>query len=155
MNCAHTDPHNSRTVLRKENEACCGWDRGRLSTADDLVASTCTSVLNAVLPAVFRFWHKVLYDLGASALASLTAGWSIPGLYSKLTLTPMRGSYVPAEQVMNAVDRFVILDLTVGRSFQNSAKIGKSLKNSVSPDEICDAYRAKYASRFTRSASRP
>ncbi|MBL7508029.1 hypothetical protein INQ20_27355, partial [Escherichia coli] len=65
------------------------------------------------------------------------------GYIQAYAYTDARGSYVPAEQVIERGDRFVYPgpDGEV-EVFQEFGKIGKSLKNSVSPDEICDAYGA-------------
>ena len=62
--------------------------------------------------------------------------------YTGLNHQP-RGSYVPAEEVVERDGRFVYPgpggEVEV---FQEFGKIGKSLKNSISPDEICDDYGA-------------
>ncbi len=66
--------------------------------ADDPVASTCTSaVLNTrFAPAVFQVLAQILWPGPASALASLTAGWSIRIYIQAYAYTDARGSYVPA-----------------------------------------------------------
>ena len=50
-----------------------------------------------------------------------------------------RGSYVPAAEVVERDGKYWYQDSEVNREF---GKIGKSLKNSVSPDEICEEYGA-------------
>ena len=65
------------------------------------------------------------------------------GYIQAFAYTDARGSYVPADQVIERGDGFVYPgpDGEV-EVFQEFGKIGKSLKNSISPDEICDEYGA-------------
>jgi leucyl-tRNA synthetase len=65
------------------------------------------------------------------------------GYIQAFAYTDARGSYVPADEVIERGDGFVYPgpdgEIEV---FQEFGKIGKSLKNSISPDEICDEYGA-------------
>src|SRR5262249_19647106 len=65
------------------------------------------------------------------------------GYIQAFAYTDARGSYVPADEVIERGGGFVYPgpdgEIEV---FQEFGKIGKSLKNSISPDEICDEYGA-------------
>src|SRR6202012_5135068 len=99
---------------------------------------------HAVLHLLYcRFWHKVLYDLGHVTSREPYRKLVNQGYIQAFAYTDARGSYVPAEQVIERGDGFVYPgpDGEV-EGFQEFGKIGKSLKNSISPDEICDEYGA-------------
>jgi leucyl-tRNA synthetase len=65
------------------------------------------------------------------------------GYIQAFAYTDSRGSYVPAAEVTERDGKFYWTgpdgEIEVNQEF---GKIGKSLKNSVSPDEICDNYGA-------------
>ena len=65
------------------------------------------------------------------------------GYIQAFAYTDARGSYVPAADVIERDGKFFYEgasgEIEVNQEF---GKIGKSLKNSVSPDEICDNYGA-------------
>jgi leucyl-tRNA synthetase len=69
------------------------------------------------------------------------------GYIQAFAYTDSRGAYVPAAEVTDRDDKFYWRgqegeDRPEIEVFQEFGKIGKSLKNSVSPDEICDNYGA-------------
>ena len=90
-----------------------------------------------------RFWHKVLYDLGHVSSREPYRRLVNQGYIQAFAYTDSRGSYVPADEVVERDAKFYYTgpdgEIEV---FQEFGKIGKSLKNSVSPDEICDNYGA-------------
>jgi leucyl-tRNA synthetase len=86
-----------------------------------------------------RFWHKVLYDLGYVTSREPYRRLVNQGYIQAFAYTDSRGSYVPAAEVVERDGKFYYEDNEVNQEF---GKIGKSLKNSVSPDEICDEYGA-------------
>ncbi|WP_459988775.1 class I tRNA ligase family protein, partial [Mycobacterium avium] len=99
---------------------------------------------HAVLHLLYaRFWHKVLYDLGHVSSREPYRRLVNQGYIQAFAYTDSRGSYVPAEEVVERDGRFFYRgpdgEIEV---FQEFGKIGKSLKNSISPDEICDDYGA-------------
>ena len=61
------------------------------------------------------------------------------GYIQAFAYTDARGAYVPAAEVVERDGKFYLDGTEV---FQEFGKIGKSLKNSISPDEICDEYGA-------------
>ncbi|MGH3632919.1 MAG: class I tRNA ligase family protein, partial [Mycobacterium sp.] len=142
----YTDPHNSERLCAKENEAYWMGPRPAEHGADDPggVDLYVGGVEHAVLHLLYsRFWHKVLYDLGHVSSREPYRRLVNQGYIQAFAFTDARGSYVPATEVIERDGKFVYPgpdgEIEV---FQEFGKIGKSLKNSVSPDEICDEYGA-------------
>src|SRR5262249_30945146 len=101
-------------------------------------------VEHAVLHLLYsRFWHKVLFDLGFVSSSEPFRRLVNQGYIQAFAYTDARGSYVPAAEVVEREGKFFWPgpdgEIEVNQEF---GKIGKSLKNSVSPDEICDEYGA-------------
>jgi leucyl-tRNA synthetase len=86
-----------------------------------------------------RFWHKVLYDLGQVATREPFQRLVNQGYILADSFTDERGMYVAAAEVEHEADGYSFRGQPVTR---RSGKMGKSLKNSVSPDDIYDAYGA-------------
>jgi leucyl-tRNA synthetase len=142
----YTDPHNSERFCAKENEAYWMGPRPAEHGPQDPggVDLYVGGAEHAVLHLLYcRFWHKVLYDLGHVTSREPYRRLVNQGYIQAFAYTDARGSYVPADQVIERGDGFVYLssDGEV-EVFQEFGKIGKSLKNSISPDEICDEYGA-------------
>jgi len=142
----YTDPHNSERFCARENEAYWMGPRPEEHGPDDPggVDLYVGGAEHAVLHLLYcRFWHKVLYDLGHVSSREPYRRLVNQGYIQAYAYTDSRGSYVPAEQVIECDGRFVLPgpdgEIEV---FQEFGKIGKSLKNSISPDEICDEYGA-------------
>jgi leucyl-tRNA synthetase len=142
----YTDPHNSDRFCAKENEAYWMGPRPAEHGPNDPggVDLYVGGAEHAVLHLLYaRFWHKVLYDLGHVSSAEPFRRLVNQGYIQAFAYTDARGSYVPAAEVIERGDRFFYPgpdgEIEV---FQEFGKIGKSLKNSISPDEICDAYGA-------------
>ncbi|NBQ41732.1 MAG: leucine--tRNA ligase, partial [Mycobacteriaceae bacterium] len=90
-----------------------------------------------------RFWHKVLYDLGHVTSREPYRRLVNQGYIQAFAYTDDRGSYVAAAEVVERDGRFFLPGPDGEQEvFQEFGKIGKSLKNSISPDEICDGYGA-------------
>ena len=143
----YTDPHNSEEFCAKENEAVLdGSAAGRARRRTTPAASTCTSAASSTRCCTCctrGSGTRCSTTSATSAPASRTAGWSTRAT-SRPSPTPTRGaSYVPAAEVVERDGKFYYSspdgEIEV---FQEFGKIGKSLKNSVSPDEICDDYGA-------------
>ncbi|QUR65709.1 leucine--tRNA ligase [Mycobacterium spongiae] len=142
----YTDPDNSERLCAKENEAYWMGPRPAEHGPDDPggVDLYVGGAEHAVLHLLYsRFWHKVLYDLGHVSSREPYRKLINQGYIQAFAYTDARGSYVPAEEVVERNGSFVYPgpdgEIEV---FQEFGKIGKSLKNSVAPDEICDAYGA-------------
>jgi leucyl-tRNA synthetase len=142
----YTDPHNSERFCARENEAYWMGPRPAEHGPNDPggVDLYVGGREHAVLHLLYaRFWHKVLYDLGHVSSAEPYRRLVNQGYIQAFAYTDARGSYVPAAEVIERGDRFVYPgpDGEV-EVFQEFGKIGKSLKNSISPDEICDDFGA-------------
>jgi leucyl-tRNA synthetase len=142
----YTDPHNSERFCAKENEAYWMGPRPAEHGPDDPggVDLYVGGAEHAVLHLLYcRFWHKVLYDLGHVSSREPYRRLVNQGYIQAFAYTDARGSYVAAEQVIERDGGFFYPgpdgEIEV---FQEFGKIGKSLKNSISPDEICDDYGA-------------
>ncbi len=85
-----------------------------------------------------RFWHKVLYDLGHLSSHEPYARLFNQGYVLAAAYADERGIYVEADQVQSEPDgTFTFEGQPVTREW---GKMGKSLKNAVSPEEIYEAY---------------
>lgn len=142
----YTDPHNSERFAALENEAYWMGPRPAEHGPQDPggVDLYVGGAEHAVLHLLYaRFWHKVLYDLGHVSSREPYRRLVNQGYIQAFAYTDARGSYVPAEEVVERDGGFFYPG-TGGEVevFQEFGKIGKSLKNSISPDEICDDYGA-------------
>jgi len=100
-------------------------------------------VEHAVLHLLYaRFWHKVLYDLGHVSSVEPFRRLFNQGYIQAYAYADARGQYVEATEVVEDAG------VPSGWSWQGQevareyGKIGKSLKNTVTPDEMYAAYGA-------------
>ena len=143
----YADPHNSEEFCAKENEAYWMGPRPAEHGAErSRVASTSTSVASSTrccTCCIARFWHKVLYDLGHVTLPRAVPPAGQPGLHPGVRLHRRARLLCAGRRSGRARRQVLLAEPTVQiEVFQEFGKIGKSLKNSVSPDEICDDYGA-------------
>jgi leucyl-tRNA synthetase len=97
-------------------------------------------VEHAVLHLLYaRFWHKVLFDLGHVSSEEPFRRLVNQGYISAHAYTDARGFYVPAAEVVERDGQFFHDGEPVHREY---GKIGKSLKNMVTPDEMIEAFGA-------------
>ncbi|WP_299955498.1 leucine--tRNA ligase [uncultured Modestobacter sp.] len=97
-------------------------------------------VEHAVLHLLYaRFWHKVLFDLGHVSSEEPFRRLVNQGYISAFAYTDARGFYVPAAEVVEKDGQFLYQGEPVNREY---GKIGKSLKNMVTPDEMIGQYGA-------------
>ena len=137
----YTDPDNPTAFASPDNEAYWMGPRpaaGNLSGGTDLYVG---GVEHAVLHLLYaRFWHKVLYDLGHVSSSEPFHRLFNQGMIEAYAYTDSRGQYVPADEVEgNEDDGFTWQGQPVNREF---GKMGKSLKNIVTPDQMCADYGA-------------
>lgn len=137
----YTDPDNSTAFASPDNEAY--WmgprpEAGNLSGGTDLYVG---GVEHAVLHLLYaRFWHKVLYDLGYVSSSEPFHRLFNQGMIEAYAYTDSRGQYVPADEVEGSEeDGFTWQGQPINREF---GKMGKSLKNIVTPDQMCADYGA-------------
>ena len=142
----YTDPHNAERFCGKENEAYWMGPRPAEHGPDDPggVDLYVGGAEHAVLHLLYcRFWHKVLCDLGHVSSREPYRRLVNQGYIQAFAYTDARGSYVTAADVVERDGKFFYPDPDGEiEVFQEFGKIGKSLKNSVSPDEMCDQYGA-------------
>ena len=102
-------------------------------------------VEHAVLHLLYaRFWHKVLFDLGHVSSEEPFRRLFNQGYVQADAYTDARGQYVPAAEVVEGASE------TGARTFtwdgepvtREYGKMGKSLKNVVTPDDMYEAYGA-------------
>jgi leucyl-tRNA synthetase len=95
---------------------------------------------HAVLHLLYaRFWHKVLFDLGRVSTPEPFHRLFNQGTITAAAYTDDRGAYVEAERVEERDDSYFYEGEEVVR---HDGKMGKSLKNSVTPDDIYRDYGA-------------
>jgi len=97
-------------------------------------------VEHAVLHLLYaRFWHKVLHDLGHVSSREPYARLFNQGYILANAFKDERGIYVDATEVTETDGQFLHEGQPVEREW---GKMGKSLKNAVSPDQMYEAYGA-------------
>ena len=97
-------------------------------------------VEHAVLHLLYaRFWHKVLYDCGVASTPEPFGKLFNQGYILADAFTDARGQYVPAAEVTRHSGGWEYDGQPVTR---RAGKMGKSLKNGISPDDICGSYGA-------------
>ncbi|MGW2176626.1 leucine--tRNA ligase [Streptomyces sp. NPDC001732] len=95
---------------------------------------------HAVLHLLYaRFWSKVLHDLGHISSAEPFHKLYNQGMIQAFVYRDSRGIAVPAAEVEERDGQFYYQGEKVSRVL---GKMGKSLKNAVTPDEICAEYGA-------------
>ena len=139
----YADPHNDERLVDPANEKY--WLGPRASKprggADLYVGGQEHAVLHLLYA---RFWHKILFDLGHISSSEPFHRLVNQGYIQAYAYTDSRGVYVPAAEVeertgSNGELTFWYDGEQVNREY---GKIGKSLKNSVMPDEMYDAFGA-------------
>ena len=133
------DPHNGERFVGPEAERYWmasrrGDGRAHAGGVDLYVGGAEHAVLHLLYA---RFWHKVLYDLGHVSTPEPFGRLYNQGHIQAHAFRDERGVYVPADAVKQDGDRWLYDGRTVTREF---GKMGKSLKNAVSPDAICEQY---------------
>ncbi|TDC36110.1 leucine--tRNA ligase [Micromonospora sp. 15K316] len=134
----YLDPTNADRFVDAENERYWMGPRGEgdCGGTDLYVGGAEHAVLHLLYA---RFWHKVLYDLGHVSSFEPFRRLFNQGMIQAYAYTDSRGSYVQAEEVVERDGGYYLGDASVNREY---GKMGKSLKNVVTPDEMCEAYGA-------------
>ena len=141
----YIDPTDDKALVDPANEAY--WmgprpEAGNTSGGTDLYVG---GVEHAVLHLLYsRFWHKVLFDLGHVSSSEPYHRLFNQGYVQAYAYTDSRGQYVPADEV----EEVTAEDGTTSYLWQGQpvrreyGKMGKSLKNIVTPDDMYEAYGA-------------
>ena len=135
----YTDPKNSKALASPENlDYWMGPREGKKSGGTDLYVG---GVEHAVLHLLYsRFWQKLLFDLGHVPDAEPYHTLFNQGYVQAYAFKDERGQYVPADEIEgDEATGFTYQGQPVTREY---GKMGKSLKNIVTPDEMYDAYGA-------------
>ena len=138
----YIDPTNDEIFCDIENERYWTGPRPEEHGANDPggVDLYVGGVEHAVLHLLYaRFWHKVLFDLGYVSSKEPYRRLYNQGYIQAYAYTDSRGVYVPAAEVVERDGAFYYGDEKVNQEY---GKMGKSLKNSVAPDDICRDYGA-------------
>ncbi|GAB2684256.1 leucine--tRNA ligase [Nocardia thraciensis] len=143
----YADPTNAETFCAPENERYWLGPRSEEHGADDPggVDLYVGGVEHAVLHLLYsRFWQKVLFDLGDVSSSEPYRRLFNQGYIQAYAYTDARGAYVPAAEIVERDGKFFWPNASGGEIevFQEYGKIGKSLKNAVSPDEMYDLFGA-------------
>ncbi|MEJ7636238.1 leucine--tRNA ligase [Aeromicrobium sp.] len=135
----YADPHNTDRLVDPDNERY--WLGPRKPGETGGVDLYVGGVEHAVLHLLYaRFWHKVLFDLGHVSSEEPFHKLFNQGYIQAEAFTDSRGVYVEADQVEKRDDGTFWFDgSSVSREY---GKMGKSLKNAVTPDEMYEAYGA-------------
>ncbi|MFH0244385.1 leucine--tRNA ligase [Streptomyces sp. HK10] len=134
----YLDPHNDEKLVDPEIERYWMGPREGMPTGGvDLYVG---GAEHAVLHLLYaRFWSKVLYDLGHVSSAEPFHKLFNQGMIQAYVYRDSRGIAVPAAEVTERDGAYWYNGEKVDRAL---GKMGKSLKNAVTPDEICAEYGA-------------
>ncbi|GLZ33049.1 leucine--tRNA ligase [Lentzea sp. NBRC 105346] len=138
----YVDPTETERFVNAENERYWLGPRTEQHGSNDPggVDLYIGGVEHAVLHLLYsRFWQKVLFDLGHLSGDEPYRRLFNQGYIQAYAYTDARGAYVPAEQVEEVDGKYFFQGEEVNREY---GKMGKSLKNVVTPDEMCDTYGA-------------
>ncbi|WP_103503816.1 MULTISPECIES: leucine--tRNA ligase [Streptomyces] len=134
----YLDPHNDEALVDPEIERYwMGPDESRPHGGVDLYVG---GAEHAVLHLLYaRFWSKVLFDLGHVSAAEPFHRLYNQGMIQAYVYRDARGFPVAAAEVEERDGGYFHDGEQVRREV---GKMGKSLKNAVSPDEVCAEYGA-------------
>jgi leucyl-tRNA synthetase len=97
-------------------------------------------VEHAVLHLLYsRFWQKVLFDLGHVSSDEPYRKLFNQGYIQAFAYTDSRGQFVPAAEVVEENGKFFYEGQEVTQTY---GKMGKTERNVVTPDEMCESYGA-------------
>ena len=152
----YLDPTNSAAFVDKDVERY--WmgpkEPGHTGGVDLYVGGVEHAVLHLLYS---RFWHKVLFDLGHVSSEEPFHRLFNQGYIQAYAYRDMRGQPVPANEVEERDGTYFFEGEEVTREY---GKMGKSLKNIVTPDDMyaeygADTFRLYEMSMGPLEASRP
>ena len=130
----YLDPTNQEQFVSKDVEEY--WMSGDSGGVDLYVGGVEHAVLHLLYS---RFWHKALFDLGHVSTPEPFHRLYNQGYIQAASYQDSRGIFVEASEVVEENGTFKFENEPVTRSF---GKMGKSLRNSVTPDEMYDEFGA-------------
>ncbi|MFD1505328.1 leucine--tRNA ligase [Georgenia yuyongxinii] len=154
----YLDPRNDKALVDPEVEQYWMGPRPATSLTDGTTVPANVSggadlyvggVEHAVLHLLYaRFWHKVLFDLGYLSSSEPFHKLFNQGYIQAYAYADARGQYVPADEVVETTDADdngsaePTYTWNGQEVFREYGKMGKSLRNIVTPDEMYDDYGA-------------
>jgi leucyl-tRNA synthetase len=138
----YVDPTNSERFVAEENERYWLGPRTEAFGPQDPggVDLYIGGVEHAVLHLLYsRFWQKVLFDLGHVSSDEPYRKLFNQGYIQAYAYTDARGQFVPAGEVVEENGKFFYEGQPVTQSY---GKMGKTERNVVTPDEMCESYGA-------------
>ena len=141
----YIDPHDAKHMV--ESDEFDYWlgpnhnDTAGESGGVDLYVG---GVEHAVLHLLYaRFWHKVLYDLGFVSSKEPFHRLFNQGMIQAYAFTDQRGQYIPAAEVEESEEDGETIYTWQGQPVNREfGKMGKSLKNIITPDDMYRTYGA-------------
>ncbi len=134
----YLDPSNAQAFVDKEVERY--WMGPKHDGHTGGVDLYVGGVEHAVLHLLYsRFWHKVLFDLGHVSSVEPFHRLFNQGYIQAYAYRDSRGQTVPANEVEERGGEYWFENEKVSREY---GKMGKSLKNVVTPDEMYDEFGA-------------
>ena len=131
------DPHVSERFTSRNAEEY--WMGGAEDTGVDLYIG---GAEHAVLHLLYaRFWHKILYDLGEVSTTEPFRRLFHQGMITSKAYKDSTGRAVPIDEVEQRDDKFYLIE-TGEEVEQIVAKMSKTLKNVVNPDDIIREFGA-------------
>ena len=128
----YIDPKNPRAFVDADKEKY--W-----MPVDLYIGGTEHAVLHLLYA---RFWHKVLFDLGLVSTSEPFSRLVNQGMITSFAYQRPNKSLVPADQVIENEDG-TFTDKETGEKLERViAKMSKSLKNVINPDEVIAQYGA-------------
>ena len=128
----YIDPKNPKVFVDAEKEKY--W-----MPVDLYIGGTEHAVLHLLYA---RFWHKVLFDLGLVSTPEPFSRLVNQGMITSFAYQRPNKSLVPADQVIENADG-TFTDKETGEPLERViAKMSKSLKNVINPDEVIAQYGA-------------
>jgi leucyl-tRNA synthetase len=152
----YIDPTNDDAFVDPANEAY--WMGPKAPGESGGVDLYVGGVEHAVLHLLYsRFWHKVLFDLGHVSSVEPFHRLFNQGYILAAAYLNERGMYVEAADVTAADGGYSYDGQPVTREY---GKMGKSLKNAIDPNDMCEMYGADTLRLYLMSmgpldASRP
>ena len=143
----YLDPTDTKHMVEKDEfDYWMGPDHNKTAGKSGGVDLYIGGVEHAVLHLLYsRFWHKVLFDLGYVDSMEPFHKLFNQGMIQAYAYTDDRGQYVPAAEVVegpadaNGEPTFTWNGQHANREF---GKMGKSLKNIITPDDMYENYGA-------------
>lgn len=127
----YIDPRNSEEIFDKKKEEY--W-----MPVDLYVGGAEHAVLHLLYA---RFWHKVLYDIGVVSTKEPFKKLVNQGMILGISYKDARGALVPTDMVEHA-ESVPVHKQTGEKLIEFAAKMSKSLKNVVNPDDVIKQYGA-------------